>query len=201
MGLGDVTSWSLVSFFSFNFKNTNDVSTSRTTVWPTPRSTPTTTMWTMLGRQRWHHSNDPHNATWARGSDGTSVILKLTHPLLMFRHLSPFHIYTYKLVTFFLLSSFLLPSPLFTTVTFPYLLILLYTLVLFCPVWLNEVKLYPRWAYNQQDPKHDSHDSLGARWGVACLQMAAREVDREKGLWQALGDRQFPFRHDWHSLT
>lgn len=63
----------LVSFFSsLNFKNTNDVSTSRTTVWPIPRSTPTTTTWTMLGRRRWQHSNDHHNTTWARGGDRTS---------------------------------------------------------------------------------------------------------------------------------
>ena len=37
-----------------------------------PRNTLTTTTWTMPGRQSWHHCNDPHDATWVRGSDGTS---------------------------------------------------------------------------------------------------------------------------------
>ena len=45
-------------FFLSNFKNTDDISTSRTTTWPTPRSTPTTTTQMMPGRWRQHHSNE-----------------------------------------------------------------------------------------------------------------------------------------------
>lgn len=46
-------------FFCFNFKNTNNVSMNRTTVRPTPNSTPTTTTQMTPGRQGRHHCNDP----------------------------------------------------------------------------------------------------------------------------------------------